>query len=389
MQISIFGYADVGSQTGHPLSYLSEFLYNEGLLQCVYPRGVGSDWQVPTKKPIPLGKRVPQLLTAMDQYTVEVPNRAIAERIYDYFAASYAAADASDVHLHYIPGHINTLEAGQRQGTPVIVRGSTEHVERCDERIRTEADKWGASIERSRFHERRVQRRTHTLQRADHIIAISEFVKQSYTDLNINPDDVTVAPLGVNADDYPASDGRSDNLFCVIYVGSVNLLKGIPYLLQAWNRLGWEDAKLTLCGDVSNTIHHLIDTAPETVKTPGFVDPRDYLSDAEVFVFPSLSDGFGKAALEAMATGTPVVVTSNTGMVDIITDGEEGFIVPSGDADALAEKIAYLRNNPVERERMGQTALGTAAEFTWERHSKRVKDILSRTVTEDESKSKV
>jgi len=383
MECSIFGYADVGSQTGRPLSYLSEYLHLEGLLHCVYPRGASSNWQVPTKEPIPGGKLFPQILTAVDRYVVDFPNRAIGERVYDHFAASHLSADANDLHLHYIPGHINTLDIGRQQGASIVVRGSTELVERCDERLRTEADRWGTTVKHGRFHEQRVERRKRTLKQADHIIAISEFVKKSYAEIGIDSDDVTVAPLGVDVDNYPTSSDQSSNdTFSAVYVGSVNLLKGVPYLLQAWEHLGWNDATLTLCGDVSDTIHHLVNSAPDTVETPGFVDPRDYLPDADVFVFPSLSDGFAKAPLEAMATGTPVVVTSNTGIIDIMTDGEEGFIVPPGNTDALADKVAYLRNNPEEQKRMGRLALKTAAAYPWKRHCRQVKDVLTK-VSED------
>lgn len=380
MQCSIFAYADIGLQTGRPLTYMSEFFHNKGLLYRVYSRGSSVNNQLPINKPIPGGRILPQFLTAIDRYVINVPNRATAEQIFDYFAASRAETDKSDIHFHYAPGYMKTFDAGQKQDTPIIVRGQTELVEQSDRRLQTEADRWGVTLNRSRksqTHKRRVKWRKQTLKQADHIIALSEFVKESYTEINVSPDNISVIPLGVDVDDYPTSNKLSDSTFSAVYVGSINLLKGIPYLLQAWEQLEWEDASLILCGDVSDNISHLVNSSPKTVKTPGFVDPRNYLLNADVFVFPSLSEGFAKAPLEAMATGTPVIVTSNSGVTDIMTDGEDGLIIPPGDPNVIAEKVAYLRNNPKERIRMGEAAYKTASDYPWERHCQRLEDILT------------
>jgi glycosyltransferase involved in cell wall biosynthesis len=65
----------------------------------------------------------------------------------------------------------------------------------------------------------------------------------------------------------------------------------------------------------------------------------------DVFVMPSLYEGFGLAAAEAMAVGLPVVGTRIEGLTEVIEDGLTGFLVPPADKRALAERIAYLLNN--------------------------------------------
>jgi len=76
---------------------------------------------------------------------------------------------------------------------------------------------------------------------------------------------------------------------------------------------------------------------------------------SDIYVSSSCHESFGKVLIEAMACGLPVVATATTGSQEIITDGEDGFLVPIGDSPALARKILYLLNNPAKAKKMGET----------------------------------
>ena len=91
---------------------------------------------------------------------------------------------------------------------------------------------------------------------------------------------------------------------------------------------------------------------------------------ADVFVLPTLCEGFALAHLEAMACGVPVVTTPNCGSV--VRDGVDGFIVPIRDAEALAEKIELLVTDRELRTRLGHNARERAREFTWDRYGQRL-----------------
>jgi len=103
--------------------------------------------------------------------------------------------------------------------------------------------------------------------------------------------------------------------------------------------------------------------------------PREALlremSEADVFVFPSLFEGFALVILEAMATGLPVITTSNTAGPDLIEDGKEGLIVPAGDVEALQTAMESLLNDPERARAMGRAAHEKAKEYTWERYGER------------------
>jgi glycosyltransferase involved in cell wall biosynthesis len=103
--------------------------------------------------------------------------------------------------------------------------------------------------------------------------------------------------------------------------------------------------------------------------------PRDALlremSAADVFVFPSLFEGFALVILEAMAAGLPVITTPNTAGPDLIENGKEGLIVPAGDAKALRAAMDSLRYDPERARVMGRAAHEKAKEFTWEKYGER------------------
>jgi len=100
------------------------------------------------------------------------------------------------------------------------------------------------------------------------------------------------------------------------------------------------------------------------------------MSEADVFVFPSLFEGFALVILEAMAVGLPVITTPNTAGPDLIEDGKEGLIVPAGDANALREAMQSLLHNPERARSMGRAAHEKAKEFTWERYGERWEAML-------------
>ena len=111
------------------------------------------------------------------------------------------------------------------------------------------------------------------------------------------------------------------------------------------------------------------------VEFPGFVNPIDYHSKALVFVFPSLSEGFPKVVVEAMASGLPVITTPP--VAERVRDGVDGFVIPIRDVKALKEKILYFYNNPDKAIEMGKNARQRAEEFTWERYMENLIKIIT------------
>ena len=100
------------------------------------------------------------------------------------------------------------------------------------------------------------------------------------------------------------------------------------------------------------------------------------MSRADVFVFPSLFEGFGLVLLEAMSQGLPIIATAHTAAPDLIKEGESGFIVPIRSAQAIAEKLDLLARDSRLLSEMSHAARETAAEYTWEQYRARLSHAL-------------
>jgi len=157
----------------------------------------------------------------------------------------------------------------------------------------------------------------------------------------------------------PPADGR----LRVVAVGRLHWVKGLDTLLQALRDLLREglDVRVDLVGTgpererlaflahtfgIHERVHFLGAHGPDGV--------RSAIGSADVFVLTSLSEGLNNATLEAMAMEIPVVVSAVGGMPEAVTDGCEGFLVPPGDATALASRLCELARNPALRSTMGK-----------------------------------
>ncbi|HEX3054390.1 MAG TPA: glycosyltransferase, partial [Aggregatilineaceae bacterium] len=160
------------------------------------------------------------------------------------------------------------------------------------------------------------------------------------------------------------------------YVGWTGETKGSHILVEVINRLSQSQVTfsfkwVTHPASIEQLISSLSPLARLKVDFIPWMAQEELVSlldSCDVFVFPSLFEGFGKAALEAMVRGLCVVVGSGVGMRDLITHDKNGLIVPSGDTNALFEILYQLLEHP---ERISvlqyEAQKSTRQRYTWER----------------------
>jgi glycosyltransferase involved in cell wall biosynthesis len=148
----------------------------------------------------------------------------------------------------------------------------------------------------------------------------------------------------------------------ICYVGTLDLRKGFVYLLHAakilTKTLGADGIELEIVGATgdpsSRTLFQRESAGLGLRCAPG--DPRAAYQRAELLVLPTLEDGFGFVVAEAMASGLPVIVTDCCGAAEWVRPGESGWIVPGGDAGALASAIEDATRRRNDLRAMGQRA---------------------------------
>jgi glycosyltransferase involved in cell wall biosynthesis len=160
----------------------------------------------------------------------------------------------------------------------------------------------------------------------------------------------------------------------ILFVGTLEPRKNVPVLLQAFALLRRElPAHLVLAGgrgwlsdDVFATVQHLALADGVSFLGPVRGDHlRALYCAAEVLVQPSLYEGFGLPPLEAMACGTPVVVSNAASLPEIV--GEAGVLVRADDPNDIANGIGWVLANPAFRDTLVERGLARAACFSWER----------------------
>jgi glycosyltransferase involved in cell wall biosynthesis len=215
-------------------------------------------------------------------------------------------------------------------------------------------------------------------QLADAIICPSPFVAQGLASLNIPSDKLFLVPHGVEAArfscDRPPWPGHRP--LRLLFLGEVSLLKGVPYLYQALERLSTTQVTLRLVGAVALQEPYrtfMAGRGEVTGRVPR-TEVRRHYAWADVFVFPSLCEGSAIVTYEALAAGLPVITTPHAGSV--VRDGREGFIVPIRDPEGLAAKIDRLAAHPELLAQMSRHAKKRAQEFSWQRYGARLVETL-------------
>lgn len=230
-----------------------------------------------------------------------------------------------------------------------------------------------------RESEWKLRRKEQEIALADHIFVASSITQQSLLREKIDPDRITVIPYGAPID-YFFPQPKLDATFRPLFVGQVGPHKGVHYLIQAWQALRFPDAELMLVG--VNTFSEgwlaQLPTSVRYIPSVPHYQLNQYYSNASVFVFPSLVEGFGLVLLEAMACGIPVITTSNTAGPDILTDGVEGFIIPIRDPEAIQQKLEWCYHHPEELAEMGQAARRKAEQLTWNCYQQKLVDQVQK-----------
>lgn len=180
--------------------------------------------------------------------------------------------------------------------------------------------------------------------------------------------EIPVIPLGLQAPSFAGARrselGLSDDDFIIVSVGRLVARKGYEYLIRALARLDIPNTRLLIIGQGPRK-DHLASLAAslgvsERVSFLGRVSDEakfQYLSVSDLFVLPSLHEGFGIVFLEAMFCGLPIIATDTGGQRDFLVNGRNGFLVPPRDSNALADRIKYLYRDADARRRISQTNL--------------------------------
>lgn len=235
-----------------------------------------------------------------------------------------------------------------------------------------------------------------TCKKADKIITVSEFSKLEIMKyLEVKADKIEVIPLGVDVKYYHNAYSENDvgkvkekyNISgeYFLYLGTIEPRKNIERLIKAYGALYKQRKdipKLILAGkkgwlyeDIFKTLREL--ELHDMVSFLGYIEIQDapkLIAGSIAFVFPSLYEGFGLPPLEAMACGTPVIISDAASLPEVV--GEAGLLVNPLDINSIKEAMLKIIAEPDLRIKLSEAGIQQAKMFSWEETTKKIEQVI-------------
>lgn len=297
----------------------------------------------------------------------------IRDNLYDWLARRHV--DAADIFHGLNHFSLYTMRKARRLGMKTLIERGSAHPETVHTLLSEEYARYGLRFPQA--NKMLIAKHVQEYHEADTVIVPSDFVRRTMIEKGIPEEKLRIVPPGFAPEQFhPGSGDRRDDIFRILFVGAIGLQKGVQYLLEAFKQLALPNSELVLVGGIFPDSHAFLPQYEGLYRHVNFM-PQDQLIDlynsASVFVLPSIQDGFGMVVYEAAACGLPVIVSENVGAT--IRDGQDGYIVPVRNMDALRERLSQLYHDPSLRQAMGRSAMAYARQFTWENSYQKLFDV--------------
>jgi glycosyltransferase involved in cell wall biosynthesis len=248
-----------------------------------------------------------------------------------------------------------------------------------EEMVFEESQRWpGWQKDPGRIPEEYWQHMSAEWKLASMVLVNSEFSRQALIKQGVPAEKMFVVPVAYEAEKAHLPARRNvDGPLTVLWIGTVNLRKGIQYLIEAAKLLTDNPRiRIVVAGPLAIS-QSAVASAPSNMQFVGRItrDQTDeWYRKADVFVLPTISDGFAVTQVEAMAQALPVIATPNCGTV--VTHGVDGLIVPIRDPVALAEAITSMDKDRKLLREMSYKALDASTHFYLPRQAQLLEEAV-------------
>lgn len=281
--------------------------------------------------------------------------------LFDHLSAQ-RIGDASLV-LGAASSSLATGRVAKRRGAQFVLDRACPDIRVQQDFVAEEARKLGGEFVRSK--DWFIQRQVEEYDEADAIICPSHWSRNSFPEhLKAK---VIIAPLLGRAPVFSEPPPRPDGPFTIGVVGGDPLRKGYIYLLDAWKKLAWPNARLLIRSGGDLKAYPLLEqrlAELPNVEIIGYVpNLSDFYHRCDAFVLPSIDDGFGMALFEAIAHRLPCIATDHCGSSELLTNEQDALIVPAYSSQAFVEALTRLYEDRDLRQGLGENGARTVAGF--------------------------
>lgn len=266
------------------------------------------------------------------------------------------------------------LEAFRKTSARKILMRDSSHISYQNQCLALEYTRLGLKFAKRQFCE---ERELEEYSLSDRIWVLSEFAKKSFVDRGVPESKLSTVRLGVHTEHFLPKPMRAITLpIKAVFFGTVGVRKGVHHLLEATKEFSPRQLEVTLIGPVERGFekilaryNHYQYLAPLSHSELGKA-----LQNYDVFLFPTLEDGFGQTLLQAMAVGLVPLTTDHCGAAEVICSGKNGFVLPAGNTRRLVEQLFILTEQPEILESMRSTPIL----HSWEGYHERVRELIQR-----------
>ena len=237
---------------------------------------------------------------------------------------------------------------------------------------------WASTLTGLKDSDHKLQTKDQELSLADVVIVPSNFVRTTLENFNACSALIKVVPFGSPVVSTPPKKYSAEGPLRVLYVGSLGQRKGLSYALDAIDLLG-SQVTLTLIGkrsvldciplNLALEKHNWIETLPH-------YQILEQMARHDVLLLPSLFEGYALVISESLSRGLPVITTPNSGAIEVVRDGIEGFIVPIRDTIAIAERLQMLFDDRSRLALMSHNCLRRAEELSWSTYEDSISTLV-------------
>ncbi|HVT18469.1 MAG TPA: glycosyltransferase family 4 protein [Thermoanaerobaculia bacterium] len=306
----------------------------------------------------------------------------LACRLFDRWAAAGLRQGGTDAVIACEISALATFRAARRRGIATILDAPSLH-HSAQDRLHGTGDPPG-------LHRRIIRVKDQEIALADHVLTVSELARDTYLAAGVPADRVHAVMLGADLELFapgPARPAAEGNLFLFLFAGATIRRKGFDLLLDAFDRVAAAEpgATLRIVGPPGDSAHLLSGRTSPQIAFAGPMGQSELageLREADCLVLPSRNDSYGMVVAEALASGLPVLVSEMVGAKELIVPGRNGWVVPTGDVTALAERMAWCVRNRETVRRMREHCRQSARLATWAGYHSRLAELLRAIVPE-------
>lgn len=305
----------------------------------------------------------------------------IGYSLFDRYVAKQLPAVRSGAVIAYENSALHTFQAAKKLGMITVLDAASIHHQA--------QDRLHSYVESDTLHHKINTIKDEEILLADYIVTVSDLAKQTYVDAGVPADKVFSLMIGSDIDLFvPVTDGTEDERITFIFVGSIIMRKGVDTLLAAFDKVYAQhrNARLRFMGGAGEAFPLLNKHLSHAITYGGLVSQAQLVKEyqkADCFVLPSLNDSYGMVVAEALACGVPVIVSEMVGAKDLVRDGENGWIIPVHDVDALAERMRWCIEHRNILKQMRSKARESSLSATWHAYHERLIGFMRHVVFSD------